>query len=210
MNQEVCKRQVAQAAVEQVKAYGIIGVGTGSTVKYFIELLAQRKTSIDMTVASSNATAALLKQYGLPVVDLNYAGTLPVYVDGADEIDPHYRMIKGGGGALTREKILAYASKIFVCMVDPSKRVPVLGKFPVPIEVIPMARGLVARRLLALQADPVYREGFVTDNGNIILDVHNLDLTDPVRMEDTLKLIPGVVDNGVFAHRKADVVCGDL
>jgi ribose 5-phosphate isomerase A len=208
INQDALKQKAAQDAAERVKTHSVIGVGTGSTVKYFIECLAQRKTSIDMTVASSQKTADVLKQHGLPVVDLNYVGTLPVYVDGADEIDLHHRMIKGGGGALTREKILANASKTFICMVDPSKRVPVLGKFPVAVEVIPMARGLVARRLLTLNADPVYREHFITDNGNIILDVHNLDLTDPVRMEDTLKLIPGVVDSGIFAHRKADIICG--
>jgi ribose 5-phosphate isomerase A len=207
MDKEKQKQAAAQAAYERVKHHAIIGIGTGSTTNYFIELLAQRKSSIDMTVASSQATASLLKKHGLLVVDLNYVGTVPVYVDGADEIDAHHRMIKGGGGALTREKILANASKEFICMIDDSKRVDVLGKFPVALEVLPMARGLVARRILALHADPVYREGVITDNGNIILDIHNLDLTDPVRMEELLKLIPGVVENGIFAHRKADVVC---
>ena len=206
MNQSQLKQNAARAAWEMVKHHSVMGVGTGSTVNYFIEYLAEIKNGVDMLVASSKATESLLKQRGFSVVDLNYVGTVPVYIDGADEVDSHKRMIKGGGGALTREKILASSSKEFICMVDQSKQVEVLGKFPVAVEVIPMARGLVARTILALKADPVYREGFVTDNGNIILDVYNLDLTDPVLMENRLNQIPGVVNNGVFAHRKADVV----
>lgn len=206
MDQNALKKNAARAAFEMVKHHSVIGVGTGSTVNYFIECLAEIKGRIDMVVASSEASAALLKQYGLAVVDLNYAGTVPVYVDGADEIDSHKRTIKGGGGALTREKIIASASDEFICIVDESKQVDVLGKFPVAVEVIPIARGLAARSILALGGDPVYREGFATDNGNIILDVHNLDLTDPLMMEDKLNQIPGVVENGIFAHRKADVV----
>lgn len=206
MNQNQLKQNAARAALEMVKRHSVMGIGTGSTVNYFIECLTEIKNRVDMVVASSEATAKLLKQHGFYVVDLNYVGKLPVYIDGADEVDAHKRMIKGGGGALTREKILASASQEFICMVDQSKQVDVLGKFPVAVEVIPMARGLVARTILGLKADPVYRENFVTDNGNIILDVHNLDLTDPVLMEDKLNQIPGVVNNGIFAHRKADVV----
>lgn len=206
MDQNQLKQNAARAALEMVKRHSAMGIGTGSTVNYFIECLAEIKNRIDMVVASSEATAKLLKQHGFYVVDLNYVGKLPVYIDGADEVDAHKRMVKGGGGALTREKILASSSEEFICMVDQSKQVDVLGKFPVAVEVIPMARGLVARTILGLKADPVYRENFVTDNGNIILDVHNLDLTDPVLMEDKLNQIPGVVTNGIFAHRKADVV----
>lgn len=206
MTQNNLKQQAATAAFEMVKHHRVIGVGTGSTVNFFIEALAEIKGRLDMVVASSKATEALLKKHGISVVDLNYAGELPVYVDGADEIDPHKRTIKGGGAALTREKILASASKEFICIVDASKQVDVLGAFPVAVEVIPMARGYVARQIIKLGADPVYREGVVTDNGNIILDVHNLDLTDPTFQEDRLNTIVGVVENGVFAHRRADGV----
>lgn len=206
MDQNKLKQHAARAAFEMVKHHTVLGIGTGSTVNYFIEYLAEIKNRIDMVIASSKATESLLKHYGFSVVDLNYVGTVPVYIDGADEVDAHKRMIKGGGAALTKEKILANSSKEFICMIDQSKQVDVLGKFPVAVEVIPMARGLAARTILSLKADPVYREGVVTDNGNIILDVHNLDLTNPVLIEDKLNQIPGVVNNGIFAHRKADVV----
>lgn len=209
MNQNQLKQNAARAAFETVKHHTVMGIGTGSTVNYFIEYLSEIRNRIDMIVVSSKATEELLKQQGFSsgsIVDLNYVGIVPVYIDGADEVDPHKRMIKGGGGALTREKILAHSSKQFICMVDQSKQVDVLGKFPVAVEVVPMARGLVARAILSLKADPVYRENFISDNGNIILDIHNLDLTDPVLMENKLNQIPGVVNNGIFAHRKADVV----
>jgi ribose 5-phosphate isomerase A len=206
MNSEKLKQQAAMAAFELVKNETVIGVGTGSTVKYFIEALSDIKSRIDMTVASSLQTEALLKKHGLPVVDLNYAHEVPVYVDGADEINEHKQMIKGGGGALTREKILSLNAKKFICIAHENKRVKQLGKFPVAVEVIPMARGYVARELFKLGADPVYREGFKTDNGNIILDVHNLDLTDPTALEHRLNQIVGVVENGVFSSRRADVL----
>ncbi len=200
------KQQAAIAAVERAKKHSVIGVGTGSTVEFFIDQLATIKSKIDMVVSSSERSTNKLKALGFQVVDLNYVGTLPIYIDGADEIDAHKRMIKGGGGALTREKILATSSKEFVCIVDSSKQVSVLGKFPVAVEVLPLARGLVARALLNMGGDPVWRENFITDHGNIILDVHNLDLTDPLTMEANIKLIPGVVENGIFAKRCADVV----
>ena len=206
MNQNEQKKLTAQAALEYAKKHSVIGVGTGSTVNYFIEYLVEIKSQIDMTIASSVQTEALLKKHGLPVVDLNYAGIVPVYIDGADEVNEHKQMIKGGGGALTREKILASVSKEFVCIVDQSKQVDLLGTFPVAVEVIPMARGYVAREIVKLGADPVYREGFKTDNGNIILDVHNLNFADPKSLEDKLNTITGVVENGVFANRTADIV----
>jgi ribose 5-phosphate isomerase A len=200
------KKAAARAAFEKIADYSVIGVGTGSTVNYFIDMLGTIKSRIDVTVASSVQTELLLKKQGLVVVDLNYAGTVPVYVDGADEVNACGQMIKGGGGALTREKILSASAEQFICIVDPSKRVTLLGDFPVAVEVIPMARGLVARAIVTLGGSPVYREGFVTDNGNIILDVHHLDLTDPVAMEATLNRLVGVVENGVFASRTADEV----
>ena len=200
------KQAAASAALAYVKQETVIGVGTGRTVGYFIESLATLKGHIEMTVASSEATAMLLKQHGLPVVDMNYAHEVSVYVDGADEVDPHRRLVKGGGGALTREKILAVNAKKFICIVDESKQGDVLGQFPVAVEVIPMARGYVARQLVKLGADPVYREGFVTDNGLIILDVYNLDCRDPLSLEQQLNQIVGVVENGLFAARRADVV----
>lgn len=206
MDESLLKKKAALAAFEMVKHETVIGVGTGSTVNYFIESLALIKSRIDMTVASSKQTEMLLKEYGLPVVDLNYAHQVPVYVDGADEINSHMQMIKGGGGALTREKILAVNAKQFICIAHHSKRVEMLGAFPVAVEVIPMARGYVAREIVKLGGDPVYREGFFTDNGNIILDVYSFDFTDPVRLENRLNQIVGVVENGVFAHRKADVL----
>lgn len=200
------KQQAAIAALSYAKKHRVIGIGTGSTVEFFIDQLATIKSQIDMVVSSSERSTLKLKQLGFLVVDLNYVGTLPIYIDGADEIDAHKRMIKGGGGALTKEKILATASKEFICMVDASKQIDVLGKFPVAVEVLPLARGLVARELLKMGGDPVWRENFITDSGNIIIDVHNLDLTDPLAMEMKIKQLTGVVENGIFAKRHADVV----
>jgi ribose 5-phosphate isomerase A len=206
MNAEDGKRASAQKALEYVEDGTIVGVGTGSTVKYFIEGLAARKDRIEGAVSSSEQSTLLLKAAGIPVFDLNATGTLPLYVDGADECDPHRRLIKGGGAALTREKIIAEASTKFICIIDASKQVDVLGRFPLPVEVIPMARSLVGRRIVALGGQPVWRENVVTDNGNWILDVHNLRITDPLTLERELNQIPGVVTCGLFARRPADVV----
>ena len=206
MNSEDGKRASAQKALEYVEDGSVIGVGTGSTVKYFIEGLAARRDRIDGAVSSSEQSTALLKAAGIPVFDLNATGTLPLYVDGADECDPHRRLIKGGGAALTREKIIAEASTRFICIIDASKQVDVLGRFPLPVEVIPMARSLVGRRIVSLGGQPVWREGVVTDNGNWILDVHNLRITDPLTLERELNQIPGVVTCGLFARRPADMV----
>jgi ribose 5-phosphate isomerase A len=185
----------------------VVGVGTGSTVAYFIDALAAWKHRIAGAVSSSEQSTARLKSHGIEVIDPNVAGPLQLYVDGADECDPHKRLIKGGGAALTREKVIAEASDKFVCIIDASKLVPVLGKFPLPIEVIPMARSLVARELLRMTGgQPVWREGVVTDNGNWVLDLHNLAITDPVGLERELNQIPGVVSVGLFARRAADVV----
>jgi len=200
------KQQVAQAALAFVQADAVLGVGTGSTVNCFIDALAASRMHIEAAVSSSAASSARLKAAGIEVVELNLAGTLDIYIDGADEFDAHRRLIKGGGGALTREKIVAGASRKFVCIVDESKKVGVLGKFPLPIEVIPMARSFVARSLLAIGGQPELRAGFITDNGNVILDVHNMDLVDPVAMEKRINNIPGVVTCGLFAIRPADVV----
>ena len=201
------KQRAAEKAIEYVEDGMIVGVGTGSTVAYFIDALAAWKNRIAGTVSSSEQSTARLRAHGIEVIDLNAAGPLSLYVDGADECDPHKRLIKGGGAALTREKIIAEASETFVCIIDPAKQVPVLGKFPLPVEVIPMARSLVARRILALTGgQPVWRDGVVTDNGNLILDVHNLSITDPVKLEQQLNQIPGVVTVGLFARRPADVV----
>jgi ribose 5-phosphate isomerase A len=199
------KRKAALAALPLVEDGSVIGVGTGSTVAYFIDALAGRR--IDGAVASSEATARLLKQRGVRVLDLNEVGELPLYVDGADECDPAGRLIKGGGGALTREKICAAAARTFACIIDPSKRVPRLGRGPLPIEVVPMARGLVAR---AVGGQAVWREGFVTDNGGHILDVTGLDFTDPEALERTIGQVVGVIEVGLFAHRRADVVLDGL
>ncbi len=201
------KRLAGEKAIDYVEDGMIVGVGTGSTVAYFIDALARIKDRIAGTVSSSEQSTARLKQHGIEVLDLNFTGPLQLYVDGADECDTHKRLIKGGGAALTREKIIAEASEKFVCIIDPAKQVPVLGKFPLPVEVIPMARSLVARRILALTGgQPVWRDGVVTDNGNLVLDVHNLSITDPVALETGLNQIPGVVSVGLFARRPADVV----
>lgn len=206
MDKEAGKKLAAQAALQYVKDDMIIGVGSGSTVDYFIEALRSIKHKLEGAVASSVATANKLKALSIPVLDLNSVRDLPVYIDGADEINADKQMIKGGGAALTREKIIATVAKQFVCIVDESKVVDTLGDFPLPIEVIPMARSYVAREIVQLGGDPVYREGVVTDNGNVILDVFNLKLLTPLNVEEKLKNIVGVVESGVFAKRKADVV----
>lgn len=206
MTQDELKKMVAEAALEYVVPGTIIGIGTGSTANHFIDCLAGIKGRIDGTVASSNASAERLAAHGIPVLDLNAAGELSLYVDGADESNHYLHLIKGGGGALTREKIVAACAKQFVCIADGSKLVDVLGKFPLPVEVIPMARSMVARELVKRGGQPVYREGFVTDNGNDILDVHNLEIMEPAKLEQELNNIPGVVTNGLFALRPADVL----
>ncbi|WP_298624275.1 ribose-5-phosphate isomerase RpiA [uncultured Legionella sp.] len=200
------KIRAAKAAMAFIDDDMVIGVGTGSTVNFFIKELALIKHRIDACVASSKATESLLRASGIPVIDLNSVHDLPVYIDGADEVNERGEMIKGGGGALTREKIVANVAQQFVCIVDESKIVTQLGAFPVAVEVIPMARSFVARQLVKLGGDPEYREGFVTDNGNIILDVYNLTITTPMALENSIKQIPGVVDNGIFAHRLADKI----
>jgi ribose 5-phosphate isomerase A len=206
MTQDELKKMVAEAALEYVIPGTIIGIGTGSTANHFIDFLAGIKQRIDGTVASSRASAERLAAHGIPVLDLNAAGELSVYIDGADESSHNLQLIKGGGGALTREKIVAACAEKFVCIADGSKLVDVLGTFPLPVEVIPMARSLVARELVKRGGQPVYREGFVTDNGNVILDVHNLRIMEPARLEQDLNNIPGVVTNGLFALRPADVL----
>jgi ribose 5-phosphate isomerase A len=200
------KKAAALAALNYLEEGMLVGVGTGSTVNYFIDALASWRDRLQGAVSSSEASTARLRAIGIEVIDLNRAGDLALYVDGADEVDPHRRLIKGGGGALTREKIVAAASRRFVCIVDPSKQVEVLGQFPLPIEVIPMARSYVARRMVGIGGHPVWRENLITDNGNQIIDVHGLSITDPLTLESTLNDIPGVVTVGLFAHRKADVV----
>jgi ribose 5-phosphate isomerase A len=202
--QDELKQQVARKAVEYVKG-GIIGVGTGSTANFFIEELAKVKHKIDGAVASSEGTAQRLRGHGIEVFDLNSVNGMEIYVDGADEVTEHFHMLKGGGGALTREKIVAACADKFICIVDASKLVPVMGKFPLPVEVLPMARSYVARELVKLGGQPVLRD-FTTDNGNVILDVHNLTITDPVALEAKINQIVGVVTNGLFAARCADVV----
>jgi len=206
MTPDEMKKMAATAALEYVETGTVIGIGTGSTANHFIDGLAAIKHRIDGTVASSEASAKRLKTHGIPVLDLNSVDELSVYVDGADESNRHLHLIKGGGGALTREKIVAAASRKFVCIADQSKLVDVLGAFPLPVEVIPMARSYVARELVKYGGQPIYREGFVTDNGNIILDVHNLEITEPVRQEGELNNIAGVVTVGLFARRPADVL----
>ena len=207
MSQNEAKRLAAEKAIEYVEDGMVVGVGTGSTVAFFIDALARIKHRIAGTVSSSEQSTERLRGHGIEVLELNDTGDLALYVDGADECDPHKRLIKGGGAALTREKIIAEASDRFVCLIDPSKQVPVLGRFPLPIEVIPMARSLVARRIVALTGgQPVWRDGVVTDNGNLVIDVHNLSITDPVAMERELSQVRGVVSVGLFARRPADVV----
>ena len=206
MSQDAMKKAAAAAALAYVEPGMIVGIGTGSTANHFIDLLASLKDQIDGTVASSIASAKRLQGHGIRVLDLNEAGQLSLYVDGADESNAHLHLIKGGGGALTREKIVAGASDKFSCIADESKLVPTLGKFPLPIEVIPMARSLVARELVKLGGNPVLREGFTTDNGNIILDIHGLEILNPVDLESRINQIPGVVTNGLFAIRPADVL----
>ena len=206
MNQDELKRMVAEAAIEYVVPDTIIGVGTGSTANLFIDALARIKHRIEGTVASSEASAERLRGHGIPVLDLNSVDEVSVYIDGADEADPHLHLTKGGGGALTREKIVAAVAHKFVCIADSSKLVDVLGRFPLPVEVIPMARSFIAREMVKLGGNPVWREGFVTDNGNWILDVHGLEIVDPRGLEQKLNNIPGVVTNGIFALRPADVL----
>ena len=205
MTQDELKKAVARAAIDYVPQ-GIVGVGTGSTANFFIDELAKIKGRFDGAVASSEATAQRLKGHGIAVYELNEVGELDVYVDGADEITAHMHMIKGGGGALTREKIVAACSRKFICLADQSKLVDVLGQFPLPLEVIPMARSYVARKLVQLGGQPRLREGFMTDNGNVILDVVGLSIMNPVEMETQLNQIVGVVTNGLFALRPADVL----
>lgn len=206
MTQDEMKQAAAKAALKYVEEDTVIGVGTGSTANYFIEYLATVRQNITGAVASSEATAALLKQHQIPLVDLNSVGQVAVYVDGTDEVDEHLQLIKGGGGALTREKIVAAAAKKFICIADVSKKVSVLGNFPLPIEVIPMARSYVAREIVKLGGNPMYRENFTTDNGNIILDVYNLNIVKPMELEQQLNNIAGVVTNGLFARRPADIL----
>ncbi|HEY9131588.1 MAG TPA: ribose-5-phosphate isomerase RpiA [Dyella sp.] len=200
------KRLAGEAAIRYVEKGAIVGVGTGSTVAFFIDALADLRNDIEGAVSSSEQSTAQLKKYGIPVLDLNATGPLNLYIDGADECDPQRRLIKGGGAALTREKIVAEASAKFVCIIDSSKRVDILGKFPLPIEVIPMARSLVGREISKRGGQPVWRDGVTTDNGNWIIDVHGWQIADPVGLERDLNQIPGVVAVGLFARRPADVV----
>ncbi len=206
MSADNAKKLAAEAAMKYIEEDTIVGVGTGSTVNHFIDALAQRKADIAGAVSSSEASTERLKAHGIPVYDLNAVDNIPVYVDGADESDHGLNLIKGGGGALTREKIIAAVADLFVCIADDTKLVDVLGQFPLPVEVIPMARSHVAREIVKLGGDPVYREGFITDNGNIILDVHNMQIAEPKKLETQLNGITGVVTNGLFAHRGADVL----
>jgi len=206
MTQDEMKKVAAFEALQFVERDTIVGVGTGSTVNHFIDALATIKNDIKGAVSSSDESTKRLKAYGIEVFDLNSVSEISVYVDGADEITEHMQMIKGGGAALTREKIVAAVAKQFICICDESKQVPVLGKFPLPVEVIPMARSYVARELVKLGGDPVYRNGVITDNGNVILDVHNLDIIDPKKLEASINALAGVVTNGLFAARGADVL----
>lgn len=206
MTQDEMKKAAAIKALEYIEADTIVGVGTGSTVNHFIDALATIKDKIIGAVSSSEASTERLKSHGIEVFDLNSVDGIDVYVDGADEVNPHMHMIKGGGAALTREKIVAAVAKTFVCIADGSKQVPVLGRFPLPVEVIPMARSYVARELVKLGGDPCYRTGVVTDNGNVILDVHNLEIIDPITLENNINAIVGVVTNGLFANRAANVL----
>ena len=206
MDSNKLKQIAAEAAVKYIPDDAVIGVGTGSTVNYFIDALAAIKNRIEGTVASSTATEQRLKSHGIRVFDLNTVSQVPIYIDGADEINQRLQMIKGGGGALTREKILACASEKFICVADVSKQVDLLGTYPLAVEVIPMARSYVARQLVKMGGNPTYRQGFITDNGNIILDVYNLNLHEPLRLESALNNITGVVCHGLFAERAADLL----
>nr|VFJ94737.1 MAG: ribose-5-phosphate isomerase [Candidatus Kentron sp. LFY] len=206
MSQDRNKQSAARAALEYIETGTVIGIGTGSTANYFIDALADIKHSIEGTVASSRITADYLKSRGIPVLDMNGVDEISVYVDGADEATKHLYLMKGGGGALTREKIVADVSRRFVCVADESKLVDVLGKFPLPLEVIPMARSHVAREIVKMGGKPLWRSGFITDNGNVILDVHNLSILDPPTLESELNQITGIVANGLFARRPADVL----
>ena len=207
MNQNQLKQQAAEAALKYIPKNGVLGVGTGSTVNYFIDALAAIKNQIEYAVASSVATEKLLRERNIPVADLNAVNNVDVYIDGADEANIYRYLIKGLGGALTREKIIATVAKKFVCIIDESKQVEILSRdAPVPVEVIPMARGYVSRQLVQLGGTPVYREGAKTDNGNIILDVFNLKILDPVAMENSIKQLTGVIDSGIFAKRPADIL----
>ena len=206
MSQDNKKRNVAKAAIEYIKNSTIIGVGTGSTVNFFVEELAKNKGLIEGAVSSSIATEKLLKDNNIPVVTLNSVTELSVYIDGADEATKNKHIIKGGGGALTREKIIAAASKEFICIIDDSKLVPLLGSFPLPVEVIPMAQSYVAREIVKIGGQPELRQDFQTDNGNIILDIHNLKIENPIELENQLNQITGVVTNGLFAKRSADTL----
>jgi ribose 5-phosphate isomerase A len=206
MTQDEAKQLAASAALAHVRDDMIVGVGTGSTVNLFIDALASAKLRVRGAISSSEASTARLRKAGIEVVDLNSADAPEVYIDGADEADSHLRLIKGGGGALTREKIVAAASTRFICIVDESKVVDVLGKFPLPVEVIPMARSYIARQMIRLGGTPVWREGFITDNGNHILDVHNFRIVDPVGLETEINQLAGVVTVGLFARRPADLL----
>jgi ribose 5-phosphate isomerase A len=206
MTQDERKKAAAKAALDYVEVGTVVGVGTGSTANHFIDLLAGIKHRIEGTVASSEASAARLRHHGIPVYELNGVDAVSVYVDGADEANRHLQLVKGGGGALTREKIVAAVAGKFVCIADDSKLVDVLGAFPLPVEVIPMARSYVARQMVKLGGNPIWRDGFTTDNGNVILDVHNLRVVDPVALETEINQITGVVTNGLFARRPANVL----
>lgn len=206
MTQDELKQKTAEYALRYIKNVAVVGIGTGSTVNHFINFLADMKGSIDGTVSSSIGTTKLLKKSGLPVLDLNEVGEVEIYIDGADEVNPNKQLIKGGGGALTREKIITAATKTFVCIADETKLVNVMGKFPLPIEVLPMARSYVAREIVKLGGQPVWRESCLTDNGNHIIDVHNLEILNPSELERTINNITGVVTNGLFAMKPADIV----
>jgi ribose 5-phosphate isomerase A len=206
MTQDEMKNAAAIKALEFIESDTIVGVGTGSTVNFFIDALATIKDKINGAVSSSEESTKRLKAHGIEVFDLNSVDVLDVYIDGADEITSHMSMIKGGGAALTREKIVAAVAKKFICIADDSKQVPLLGSFPLPVEVIPMARSYVARELVKLGGDPVYRQGVITDNGNVILDVHNLEILDPKKLETQINALVGVVTNGLFALRGADIL----
>lgn len=205
-NQELLKSKVAEAALDYIKAGTILGIGSGSTINYLIDILAKIKHKIEGVVAASKETEKRLKALNIPILDLNNTGELILYIDGADEVNTQLQLIKGGGGALTREKIIAAASRNFICIIDETKYVPILGQKSLPLEVIPMARSYVARELVKLGGFPIYRENFITDNGNIILDTQHWDFTDPIKLERLLNNIPGVVSNGLFAQRPANIL----